>query len=61
MKNPKINKIQKVAKMSIKFPPNYTDFINDYKERLKKAKKDSYIPKTQKQLINIINIINKLK
>jgi hypothetical protein len=55
MDNPKINNIQRVAKMSIKFPPSFMDFTNDYKERLKLAEKMGYIPKTQKQLINSIN------
>lgn len=55
MDNPKINHIQRVAKMSVKFPPSFIDFTNDYKERLKVAKKMGYIPKTQKQLIDLIN------
>ena len=55
MDNPKINHIQRVAKMSVKFPPSFMDFTNDYKERLKVAKKMGYIPKTQKQLIDLIN------
>ena len=55
MDNPKINYIQRVAKLSVKFPPSYIELMNDYKERLKVAKKDGYIPKTQKQLIDLIN------
>lgn len=55
MDNPKINSIERVAKMSVKFPPSFMDFTNDYKERLKVAKKMGYIPKTQEQLIDLIN------
>ena len=55
MDNPKNNHIQRFAKMSVKFPPSYDEFMDDYKERVKTAKKEGYILKTQDQLIDLIN------
>lgn len=57
MTNPKINNIERVAEISTKFPPSYTEFVHDYKQRLNTAKKEGYIPKTQEQIINLINKI----
>jgi adenylate kinase family enzyme len=54
--DPKRIYIQKIADMSLlQFPPSYNDFLQDYKDRLKEAVSKKYIPKTQDQLINIIN------
>jgi hypothetical protein len=55
MENPKINLIQRTAELSISFPVDYMDFLNDYKMRLKNAKNNNYKPKTQEQIIEFIN------
>jgi hypothetical protein len=43
--------------MSINFPVSYDEFLEDYKERLKKAETDNYLIRTQDQIINNINKI----
>jgi len=51
--------IQTIAEMSILFPVKYYKFLEDYKERLKKAKAKNYLPKSQEQIIEIINNLKK--
>ena len=41
--------------MSLVFPVDYKEFLEDYKERLNEAKKKNYLPKTQEQIISIVN------
>ena len=53
--DPRRMDLQWVSKLSVKFPVDYKEFLDDYKERLKSAKKKKYTPKTQDQIISIIN------
>jgi len=53
--NPKEINIYQIAEMSVVFPADYRMFLEDYKERLNEAKKKDYSPKTQEQIISIIN------
>jgi len=53
--NPREIDIQRIADMSLIFPVDYDAFINDYKERLKESIKKKYLPKSQKEIIKIIN------
>ena len=53
--NPKEIDIQRIADMSLIFPVDYKAFFEDYKERLNEAKKKEYLPKTQEQIISIVN------
>ena len=53
--NPREIDIQRIADMSLVFPVDYKDFLKDYKERLSKAKKKIYLPRTQEQIISIVN------
>lgn len=53
--NPKEIDIQRIAEMSLIFPVDYNAFLQDYNERLINAKKEKYLPKTQKQIIDFIN------
>ena len=55
MENPKMDLIKREGNLSVPFPPNYNDFISDYKERSKVAKKNGYELKTQEQIIQQIN------
>ena len=55
--NPREIDIGRIADMSLVFPISYDDFLEDYKERLNKAKTNKYLPKTQEQIINMINKI----
>ena len=41
--------------MSLRFPVDYNAFLEDYKERLNEAKNKKYLPKTQEQIISIVN------
>lgn len=56
--NPKEINVEKIADLSLIFPINYNAFLEDYKERLNKAKKNKYLPKTQEQIISIVNNLN---
>jgi len=53
--NPREMNIFNVSHQSILFPSTYDLFLQDYKERLQEAKKQKYLPKTQKQIIEFIN------
>ena len=53
--NPKEIRISRIAELAIRFPINYKPFLELYKERLKEAKKKNYLPKTQEQIISIVN------
>jgi len=53
--NPNEIDIMRISNLSVMFPVFYNDFINDYKYRIKKAKEDGYIIKTQDEIINEIN------
>jgi hypothetical protein len=55
--DPKEIDIQRVAELSILFPATYDEFMEDYIDRLQRAKQKKYIPKTQEQIIKIINNI----
>mgnify|MGYP006267263847 CR=1 FL=1 len=54
-KNPKEYDIHRIADLSIKFPVDYQEFIDDYRERLQESKKKGYTPKTQDEIIDFIN------
>jgi len=56
-KDPKEIDIQRIADMSLIFPVDYQSFLEDYNERLKEVKDKGYLPKTQNQLIKILNNI----
>ena len=56
--NPKEINIERIAELSVIFPPNYKAFLEDYKDRLNEAKKNKYIPKTQDEIIKIVNKLN---
>ena len=53
--NPKEINVQRLAEMSVEFPVDYRSFLEDYRERLSEAKKRNYLPKTQEQIISIVN------
>ena len=53
--NPKEIDIQRIAGMSLVFPVEYKAFLEDYNERLNESKKKNYLPKTQEQIISIVN------
>ena len=55
--NPNEIDIQRIADMSLMFPVDYSEFLKDYKENIKKAKKNKYLIKTQNEIIDIINNI----
>ena len=54
-KDPQEIDIQRTADMSLAFPLEYNEFLQDYKERLQEAKNKKYIPKTQNKIIDFIN------
>lgn len=53
--NPREIDIQRIADMSLVFPVSYNQFLEDYKERLNTSKKKNFLPKTQEQIILIVN------
>ena len=53
--NPKEMRIASVSKQSIQFAEPFDAFLEDYKERLKDAKKQKFLIKTQEQIIDFIN------
>ena len=53
--NPREMNISNVSHQSILFPSTYDSFLQDYKERLREAKKQKYLSKTQKQIVEFIN------
>ena len=53
--NPKEMNIFNVSHQSILFPSTYDSFLQDYKERLQEAKKQKYLCKTEKEIIEFIN------
>ena len=53
--NPKKINIQRIAELSLSFPVDYKDFLEDYKERLNDAKLKNYLVKTQEHIISIVN------
>ena len=53
--NPREMNIFNVSHQSILFPSTYDSFLEDYKERLREARNQKYLPKTQKQIIDFIN------
>ena len=55
--NPREIDIQRIADMSLVFPVSYEKFLEDYRERLNKAKEKKYFIKTQEQIIIAINNI----
>jgi len=52
--NPSEININNISKQSIPFPVSYNDFLDDYKERLKEAKKHNYKVLTQEKIIETI-------
>ena len=48
-------KLKEVAKLGVDFPVSFTDFSEDYQERVKEATKKKYVLKTQSQIIAFIN------
>jgi len=56
--NPKEIEVERIAQMSLRFPFEYNDFIQDYKERLQEAKSKGYVVKTQDEIIDFIKKLN---
>lgn len=47
--------VQTFAELSIPFPVSFQEFLKDYKESLAAAKAKKYTPKTQEQILLILN------
>lgn len=53
--DPRQMNIYTVSTQSVPFPFSYDAFLEDYKERLKEAKENKFIPKTQHDIIDYIH------
>jgi len=53
--------VDRIANISILFPVRYNYFVDNYKLRLQEAIKNNYVVKTQHQIIDIINHLDKQK
>lgn len=54
-RNPREIDVARIANLALMFPVSYASFLKDYQERLAEAKKKKYVPKTQAELIRLIN------
>jgi cytidylate kinase len=53
--------VDRIANISMLFPIRYNYFVDNYKLRLQEAIKNNYVVKTQDQIIDIINHLDKYK